>query len=140
MVQSIRRLLLVAASMMAIVMVSGTALAENQVLGGLLGGGAGALVGNSIGGRDGAILGGAVGAAAGVAIAGNYRSAPRYYAREPVYYYAQPTVIYSAPPVYYQRYEVERGRHHRHGYDYDRHDRYDRYDRNRGSSRHDRRH
>lgn len=39
------------------------------VLGGAVGGGAGAAVGSSIGGRDGAIIGGALGGAAGAAIA-----------------------------------------------------------------------
>ena len=39
------------------------------VLGGAIGGGAGAAVGSSIGGRDGAIIGGALGGAAGAAIA-----------------------------------------------------------------------
>lgn len=39
------------------------------VLGGALGGGAGAAVGSAIGGRNGAIIGGAVGGAAGVAVA-----------------------------------------------------------------------
>jgi len=41
----------------------------SSVIGGAIGGGAGAAVGSSIGGRNGAILGSAVGAAAGVAIA-----------------------------------------------------------------------
>lgn len=39
------------------------------VLGGAIGGGAGAAVGSSIGGREGAIIGGAIGGAAGAAIA-----------------------------------------------------------------------
>ena len=41
----------------------------NAVLGGALGGGAGAAVGSALGGRDGAIIGGALGGAAGAAIA-----------------------------------------------------------------------
>lgn len=41
----------------------------SAVLGGAIGGGAGAAVGSAIGGRNGAIVGSAVGAAAGVAIA-----------------------------------------------------------------------
>jgi outer membrane lipoprotein SlyB len=41
----------------------------NAVLGGAIGGGAGAAVGSAIGGRNGAILGSAVGAGAGVMIA-----------------------------------------------------------------------
>jgi outer membrane lipoprotein SlyB len=39
------------------------------VLGGAIGGGAGAAVGSAIGGREGAIIGGAVGGAAGAAVA-----------------------------------------------------------------------
>ena len=41
----------------------------NAVLGGAIGGGAGAAVGSAVGGRNGAIVGSAVGAAAGVVIA-----------------------------------------------------------------------
>lgn len=40
----------------------------SAVLGGAIGGGAGAAVGSAIGGRDGAIIGGAIGGAAGAAI------------------------------------------------------------------------
>lgn len=41
----------------------------NAVLGGAIGGGAGAAVGSAMGGRNGAMIGSAVGAVAGVAIA-----------------------------------------------------------------------
>lgn len=41
----------------------------NAVLGGAIGGGAGAAVGSAVGGRNGAIVGSAVGAAAGVVVA-----------------------------------------------------------------------
>lgn len=41
----------------------------NAVLGGAIGGGAGAAVGSAVGGRNGAMIGSAVGAVAGVAIA-----------------------------------------------------------------------
>lgn len=41
----------------------------NAVIGGALGGGAGAAVGSAVGGRDGAIIGGAIGGATGAAIA-----------------------------------------------------------------------
>jgi outer membrane lipoprotein SlyB len=41
----------------------------SAVIGGAIGGGAGAAVGSAIGGRDGAIIGGALGGAAGAAIA-----------------------------------------------------------------------
>ena len=40
----------------------------NAVIGGALGGGAGAAVGSAIGGRNGAIIGGAIGGATGAAI------------------------------------------------------------------------
>ncbi len=40
----------------------------SAVIGGAIGGGAGAAVGSAIGGRDGAIIGGAIGGAAGAAI------------------------------------------------------------------------
>ena len=39
------------------------------ILGGAIGGGAGAAVGSAVGGRNGAIIGGAVGGAAGAAVA-----------------------------------------------------------------------
>lgn len=42
---------------------------SQAVVGGAIGGGAGAALGSAMGGRDGAILGSAIGAAAGVAIA-----------------------------------------------------------------------
>ena len=45
------------------------AMANDAVLGAIIGGGLGAAVGNHVGGRDGAFIGGAVGAAAGVVIA-----------------------------------------------------------------------
>lgn len=41
----------------------------NAILGGAIGGGAGAAVGSAVGGRNGAMVGSAVGAVAGVAIA-----------------------------------------------------------------------
>jgi hypothetical protein len=53
----------------------------SSVIGGAIGGGAGAAVGSAVGGRNGAILGSAVGAAAGVAIATPqpiYRTEYRY--------------------------------------------------------------
>ena len=142
--QSIRRFVVIAAGLLTTCMASGSAQAQNPVLGGLLGGGTGALVGQSVGGRNGAIVGGALGAAAGVAIASDYRGgagyyAPQayyppqpiyyppqrvYYAPEPVYYYAQPRVVYS-PPVYYQRYGGNWEHHYRHGHDKGRHHGYE---------------
>jgi hypothetical protein len=121
-----RRFILITATLLASGMAASSAQAQSPVIGGLLGGGAGAMVGNSFGGRDGAIIGGALGAAAGVVIASDYREPPRRYAPQPVYYYSQPAVVYAAPPVYYQRYEGDWGRHHRHGHDNGRHNGYDR--------------
>lgn len=47
------------------------------VLGGAIGGGAGAAIGSAVGGREGAIIGGAIGGAAGVAIATDGKSEPK---------------------------------------------------------------
>ena len=100
---------------------SGAALANDAVLGALLGGGAGAIVGHSVGGRDGTIIGGAIGAAAGAAIGAQggrggqveYVAQPPAYYAAPAYrqqaYYPQQQVYYTQPvrqrPIYY----VERG-------------------------------
>jgi hypothetical protein len=73
---------------------SNAAMANDTILGALLGGGAGMLVGRSVGGRDGAIIGGALGAAAGAAIAAQ-NDRPRGRAAPPAY------VTYEAPPAYY---------------------------------------
>ena len=94
-----------------------------SILGGALGGGAGAIVGSSIGGRDGAIIGGAIGAAAGVAIASQtprYRAEPPRYRPAPQVYYAPPPRVYYQPaPRGYVVYERDwRGPHrHDHGRD-----------------------
>jgi hypothetical protein len=117
---SIRRSILVAASLLTVGVAAGSAHADSPVLGAVLGGGTGAWVGSSLGGRDGAIIGGALGAAAGVVVASDYRRTPTYYyAPQPVYRYAPPAVVYAAP-VYYPPYE--RGWRH-HERDHHRHDR-----------------
>jgi len=71
------------------------ALANDALLGALVGAGAGALLGQAIGGRDGAIAGGMVGAVAGAA-----SSAPHAVVgvATPVHY--TPQVVYSAPGYY----------------------------------------
>lgn len=102
------------------------AMANDAVVGALIGGGAGVLVGQSVGGRNGAIIGGALGAATGAAIASdddNYRPRHRvpYVAPAPVYYteqayYAPPPVRVVQQPVYYvneTRY-YDKPRHHDH--------------------------
>lgn len=123
----------------ALCMLSSTpALADDTVLGALIGGGAGAVVGHSIGGRDAAVIGGALGAAAGAAIASNnggtrvVHSRPVYYAPPPPpAYYAPPPVVYPqqvyyAAPVRVERrvYYVEDG--YSRGYYERRHPRHDR--------------
>lgn len=81
------------------------------LLGGLIGGGAGAVIGNHVGGRNGAIIGGALGAATGVAITtdrGSRSYRGERYVAAPVY--VQPRrVMYYEPEV---RYVKRRG----HGY------------------------
>ena len=131
-------------------LVSTTALADDAVLGALLGGGAGALVGHSIGGRNATIIGGALGAATGAAIATSNShgsrviyTAPAAYMPPPVAYMPPPPppvyvptysqqVYYAAPPVrivqrsdYYIQDRYERGyrHHHRHERDWERDDR-----------------
>ncbi len=87
------------------------AMANDAVLGAIVGGGLGAAVGSHVGGRDGAVIGSAVGAAAGVVIASDdghrhrpaaYGYAPpppvRVYAPGPVY---APAPVYAPTPVYY---------------------------------------
>lgn len=87
---------------------SGLAMANDAVLGALLGGGAGAIIGQSIGGRNGAVVGGALGAATGVVISSNRAPsppAPAYYPPQQVYYPPQ-QVYYPPPQVYYPPQQV----------------------------------
>jgi hypothetical protein len=89
-------------------LVSSLAIANDAVLGALLGGGAGAIVGQSIGGRNGAVVGGALGAATGVVIASNRVPSPpasAYYPPQQVYYPPQ-QVYYPPPQVYYPPQQV----------------------------------
>jgi hypothetical protein len=79
---------------------SNAAMADDTLLGALLGGGAGVLVGSSLGGRDGAIIGGALGAAAGAAIA-SQNDRPRSHYAPPAYArYEAPAAYYPAPVHY----------------------------------------
>ena len=117
-----------------------TAMANDAVIGALLGGGAGVLVGRSVGGRNGAVIGGALGAAAGAAIGSEnrrdrvveqrvdyYSPAPVYY-EQPAYY---PQQVYYTQPVRIEQQPIyvirggrdwdERGHLRHHGWD--RHDR-----------------
>jgi len=76
------------------------AMANDAVLGALLGGGAGVLVGRSVGGRNGAVVGGALGAAAGAVIGSEQN---RYRVGQRGDYYSPPPVYYSPPPGYYSQ-------------------------------------
>ena len=130
-------------TIMLAALASTPAIANDEIIGALIGGGAGAAVGHSIGGRNAAVIGGALGAAAGVAIANNNSGSrvvhtrsdyyappppPAYYAPAPVAY---PQQVYYAAPVRVERrvYYVEDGysrsyyerRHPRHDRDW-RHD------------------
>lgn len=71
-------LMLVAMGIMVVAASMAKAVDSDAILGGALGGGAGAAIGSALGGRDGAIIGGAVGGATGVAVATSDRK------REPV--------------------------------------------------------
>lgn len=81
---------------------SSVAMANNTVVGALLGGGAGALVGQSVGGRDGALIGSAFGAAAGVVLTSQQG---RPVIDQRVDYYAPPVVYtqraYAPASTYY---------------------------------------
>lgn len=103
--------------------------AGDAIIGGMIGGGAGAMIGQHVGGRDGAVIGGALGAATGVYIAND---APRYRSPPPPPAYAYgygPRVIVAPPPqtVYYVpagrgwRGHDYRHHHHHHDRHYDRH-------------------
>lgn len=102
---------------------SAQALAGEAVLGGMLGGAAGAAIGHHVGGRHGAIIGAGVGGATGVVIANGgsrerhyeprevirertvVRDQPRYYHQESKHY-AQPVYhrepVRYAEPIYYR--------------------------------------
>ncbi len=122
---------------------SGLALANDTLLGALLGGGSGALVGRALGGRQGAVIGGVLGAAAGASIAAEddtprvgrrvdyYPAQPVYYAQEGYYppqtvYYAPAPRVVAPPPVIYieSRHRRDDWHHRPH---HDRHDRRDRW-------------
>lgn len=78
---------------------SSVALANDAVIGALIGGTAGAFVGRSMGGRDAAVAGGVIGAAAGAAIA----TQPRTYHQPRATYYPSQQAYYAPPPAYHVR-------------------------------------
>jgi len=74
---------------MGVLVVSATtakAMDSEAILGGALGGGAGAAIGSAVGGHDGAIIGGAIGGAAGVAVATSDRRRETVRVRKEVVY------------------------------------------------------
>ena len=93
---------------------STVAVANDAVIGALIGSGAGALIGQAMGGRNGTLVGGVIGATAGAVIASEQEDTRRrdrrvveYYAPHPqtVYttqtYYPPQTAYYPAQQVYY---------------------------------------
>jgi len=119
---------LAASALLSLCLLSANAMANDAVIGALLGGGAGAIVGQSIGGRNATIIGGAIGAAAGAAIGSDngrttYVERRVEYIPPPPVYYSQPVrvvpgpMVYGSPvrvietPVYYVK-----DRHHRHSH------------------------
>ena len=133
--------------LLSLCLLSANAMANDAVIGALLGGGAGAFIGQSVGGRNATIIGGAIGAATGAAIGSeqgrttyvehrveyvpSYAPARVQYVAPPppVYYYTQPApVVYSRSvqvvqsPVY-----VVKNKHRSHAWKRieRRHDRYD---------------
>ena len=135
--KSLRTTLLLYLSLLS----ANAAMANDAVVGALLGGGAGVLVGRSLGGRDGAVIGGALGAAAGAAIASDNNHAriervdyypappaPVYYAQPTYYppqqvYYTQPVRVEQRPVVYVREGYYWERHHDHHRRDWDRHDR-----------------
>jgi len=74
---------------MGVLVVSATtakAMDSDAILGGALGGGAGAAIGSAMGGRDGAMIGSAVGGAAGVAMATSDRRRANVRVRKEIIY------------------------------------------------------
>jgi uncharacterized protein YcfJ len=94
-----------ASALLSLCLLSANAMANDAILGAVLGGGAGAFVGHSIGGRDATIIGGAIGAAAGAAIASDNGRRDRRHVRvveeRRVTYVAQPTYYAPPPPPVY---------------------------------------
>ena len=96
-----------AAALVSLCLLSANAMANDAIVGAIIGGGAGAFVGQSFGGRDATIIGGALGAAAGVAIASD-RGRTSYVERRveyippppPQIYYEQPVRVMPAPGYY----------------------------------------
>ena len=87
-----------ATALVSLCLLSANAMANDAVVGAIIGGGAGAFVGHSIGGRDATIIGGALGAAAGAAI-GSDRGRTTYVERRVEYNPPPPPRVYYEQPV-----------------------------------------
>lgn len=79
-------LMLLAMGVLVVAATTAKAMDSDAILGGALGGGAGAAIGSAVGGRDGAIIGSAVGGAAGVAVATSDRRRENVRVRKEVVY------------------------------------------------------
>lgn len=93
-------------------MTSTVALANDTVLGAVIGGGAGALIGHAVGGRNGTLVGGVIGATAGAVIASDQDDNRRHDRRVVQYYAPQPQTVYTTQtyyqpePAYYPQQQV----------------------------------
>lgn len=108
----------------SLLIAAGTAQAHDRsldaMLGGVIGGGTGAIIGQQIGGRDGAIIGGALGAATGVAITTERRQRDHYVAAPayaPVYTSPRPVAYYGPQVMYVERRGHGYYEHHRRDHD-----------------------
>jgi len=79
-------LMLLAMGVLVVSATTAKAMDSEAILGGALGGGAGAAIGSAMGGRNGAMIGSAVGGAAGVAVATSDRRRENIRARKEVVY------------------------------------------------------
>lgn len=79
-------LMLLAMGVLVVSATTAKAMDSDAILGGALGGGAGAAIGSAVGGRDGAIIGSAVGGAAGAAVATSDRRRESVMVRKEVIY------------------------------------------------------
>lgn len=108
---------------------------NEAIIGGLLGGGAGAAIGHHIHGRNGAIIGGALGGAAGVAIATPREVVhERVYVREEPRYYHAPRERVRYRPEPRHEWHRDHDRHHDHWRQDDR--RHGGWDKGRGHRHH----
>lgn len=79
-------LMLVVMGVLVVAASTAKAMDSDAILGGALGGGAGAAIGSAMGGRDGAIIGSAIGGATGVAVATSDRKRETVRVRKEVVY------------------------------------------------------